>query len=120
MKLLLSIPSINVNLRDADGNTAIRKACGIKSQTCVKILVEAGDNLTLVGTDRRNPFENVLQEQGDDNIELALYLYNLLQIRSCRKDVGVVTYLLSKVKSLVLAEELINVVGERHSFLRHR
>ena len=42
----------------------------------MQILVEAGVNLTLVGADRRNPFKYVLQEQGDDGIELALYLFS--------------------------------------------
>ena len=116
LKLLLSVPGIKVNLQDADGKTAIRKACEIRSLTCVKMLVEAGANVTLNGADRRNPFEYVLQEQGDSNIELALYLYNLPQIRDHRKIVGQVTYLhqccLAKRKCLALAEELIKCGAE--------
>ena len=39
----------------------------------MKILVEAGVNLTLVGADRSNPFKYVLQEQGDRVSAVSLF-----------------------------------------------
>ena len=111
MKLLLSIPGIALNLQDADGKTALRKACEIKSLSCVKLLIEHGANPRIVASDRRNPFEYVIQDQGDEAIELAMYLYNDAQMCTEKTEGGIVSYLhqlcLSKVKVVKLAEELI-------------
>ena len=100
-----------MNLQDGDRKTPLRKACEIRSFDCVKLLTEFGANMRIVGVDRRNPFEYLIQEQGDEAIKIAMYLYNSPQIHNERTEVGVVSYLhqlcLSNVKVTKLAEELI-------------
>ena len=106
MQLLLETPGIDVNIRDADGKTPLRKACENNNLTCAKLLVESGALIQVTADDNRNPFEYVLQELGDDGIELAVFLYRKSPIRD-----GALSYLhqvcLSNVKSVILAEELI-------------
>ena len=74
MKVLLNIPGINVNMKDAHDVTPLFKAVEINSLECVKLLINAGANVNMTCRDERTAMDYAIQTYGDKHYSIVEFL----------------------------------------------
>lgn len=90
---LLKVPGVDVNLRDDEGKTPLRKAVEIDSIDCVRMLIDFGANAKIEAYDKRNPFEFAIQQKGDDALLIIKYLYSEGLMYKEKKNNGCMTHM---------------------------
>ena len=93
IQFLLSIPGINLNIKDCNDMTPLFKAVEIKSLAAVKLLIDGGANPLITLRDGRNIIEYTIMQYGDRCIDILKYLIGDFGFRYVKQVSDRMTYL---------------------------